>query len=390
LGRLILQQIGFIFIQIHYDIIRARSIIGGLILINELLKEAKEFIHSCYRELNKTEQELENRLNEVNKQILSQGFYEHTTVELEYGAKVAWRNSNRCIGRLFWDHLNVFDKRNINTEEEIIEALFEHIEYATNKGRIRPTITIFSQKALNNTVRIWNHQLVSYAGYKTEQGVLGDPNSLSFTETCINLGWKPKFGKFDVLPLVIQINDNNPKLVEIPEILLLEVPIRHPKYKWFEDLNLKWYAVPIISDMILEIGGITYTAAPFNGWYMGTEIGARNLADELRYNMLPQIGDLMELDIKSNISLWKDRALLELNTAVLHSFKEDGVSMVDHHTAAQQFKKFEEKEMEIGRSVSGDWSWLIPPLAPATTHIFHKLYNNEIKKPNYFYQPKPY
>ena len=65
-------------------------------MINNLLKEAKEFIYSCYRELHKTEQELENRLNEITKQIVSQGFYEHTAVELEYGAKVAWRNSNRC------------------------------------------------------------------------------------------------------------------------------------------------------------------------------------------------------------------------------------------------------------------------------------------------------
>ena len=357
---------------------------------NDLLQEAKEFIRSCYQELNKTEQEQEARLNEINNQILSQGFYEHTTVELEYGAKVAWRNSNRCIGRLFWDHLNVIDKRHLNAEEEIIEALFDHIEYATNQGRIRPTITIFSQKTPNKTVRIWNHQLVRYAGYQTEQGVLGDPHSLAFTETCIKLGWEPKYGKFDILPLVIQINENPPKLVEIPEKLLLEVSIRHPHYTWFEDLNLKWYAVPMISDMILEIGGITYMAAPFNGWYMGTEIGARNLADELRYNMLPQIGNLMELDMKTNTSLWKDRALLELNTAVLHSFKEDGVSIVDHHTAAQQFKKFEEKEIENNRAVSGDWTWLIPPLSPATTHIFHKPYHNKIIKPNYFYQPKPY
>lgn len=147
-------------------------------MINDLLKEAKEFISSCYKELNATEQEQEARLNEINTQILSQGFYEHTTIELEYGAKVAWRNSNRCIGRLFWDHLNVIDKRHLNSEEEMIEALFEHIEYATNQGRIRPTITIFSQKAPNKTVRIWNHQLVRYAGYKTEQGVLFRRSSL--------------------------------------------------------------------------------------------------------------------------------------------------------------------------------------------------------------------
>lgn len=363
---------------------------GGFILINDLHTEAMDFIRSSYRELNKTEQEVENRLNEIDNQIRSQGYYEHTAVELEYGAKVAWRNSNRCIGRLFWDQLNVIDKRHLHTEEEILKALFEHIVNATNKGRIRPTITIFPPKVENQKVRIWNHQLIRYAGYKTEQGILGDPLSIDFTETCIQLGWEPKFGKFDILPLVIQINDNRPRLFEIPDNLPLEVPLRHPDYKWFEDLQLKWYAVPMISDMMLEIGGITYTAAPFNGWYMGTEIGARNLADEFRYNMLPQIGSLMGLDTKSNQSLWKERALLELNTAVLHSFKEDGVSIVDHHTAAQQFKKFEDKEMEAGRPVTGNWAWLIPPLAPAATHIFHKRYNNEMIKPNYVHQPNQY
>jgi len=359
-------------------------------LNNQLLKEARKFIHNCYRELNKTEQEIEYRLNEIQKQIKDLDLYEHTPEELEYGAKVAWRNSNRCIGRLFWDTLYVIDKRHIQTEEEIMEALFEHIVFATNKGRIRPTITVFPQKKPKQTVRIWNHQLIRYAGYQTEHGVIGDPDSVTFTEICINLGWEPKYGSFDVLPLIAQINENQPKLVEIPEELLLEVPIRHPHYEWFADLNLKWYAVPMISDMALEIGGITYTAAPFNGWYMGTEIGARNFADEFRYNLLPQIGELMGLDMKSNSTLWKDRALIELNTAVLYSFKEDGVSIVDHHTAAQQFKKFEEKEMDMERDVTGNWTWLIPPLAPATTHIFHKSYNNEMKKPNFFRQQKSY
>jgi nitric-oxide synthase, bacterial len=359
-------------------------------LNKDLLTEAKEFICSFYKETNKSAHDLENRIIEITQQIQGNGFYEHTTEELEYGAKVAWRNSNRCIGRLFWNHLTIIDKRHLHTEEEIRDALFEHMEYATNGGRIRPTITIFTQPRQNKKVHIWNHQLIRYAGYKTELGVIGDPGSIDFTEICMNHGWEPKYGKFDVLPLVIQVNDHTPQIFEIPEHLILEVPIRHPQYEWFEDLQLKWYAVPMISDMCLEIGGITYTAAPFNGWYMGTEIGARNLADEFRYNLLPQIGSLMGLDIKSNISLWKDRALLELNAAVLHSFKEDGVNIVDHHTAAQQFKLFEEKEMENGRPVTGDWSWLIPPLAPAVTHIFHNHYENEIVKPNYFYQPKPY
>ena len=66
---------------------------------------------------------------------------------------------------------------------------------------------------------------------------------------------------------------------------------------------------------------------------MGTEIGARNLADHDRYNMLPAIAEIFNLDTTKHASLWRDRALVELNIAVLHSFKEDGVSIVDHHTA---------------------------------------------------------
>lgn len=39
--------------------------------------------------------------------------------------------------------------------------------------------------------------------------------------------------------------------------------------------------------MLFDIGGLEFTAAPFNGWYMGTEIGVRDFCDENRFNMLP-------------------------------------------------------------------------------------------------------
>ncbi|MBL2225362.1 nitric oxide synthase, partial [Klebsiella pneumoniae] len=87
-----------------------------------------------------------------------------------------------------------------------------------------------------------------------------------------------------------------------------------------------------------------------------------------------------------NGTLWKDKALVELNVAVLHSFKKQGVSIVDHHTAAQQFQQFEKQEAACGRVVTGNWVWLIPPLSPATTHIYHKPYPNEILKPNFFHK----
>lgn len=59
-----------------------------------------------------------------------------------------------------------------------------------------------------------------------------------------------------------------------------------PRYEWFKELNLKWYALPAVSNMMLEIGGLEFTACPFSGWYMGTEIGVRDFCDTSRYNIL--------------------------------------------------------------------------------------------------------
>ncbi|TYR79181.1 nitric oxide synthase oxygenase [Priestia megaterium] len=357
----------------------------------ELFVKASHFIHTCYAELEKTEEDVRNRLTEIKQQIELSGQYVHTFEELEHGSRMAWRNSNKCIGRLFWPSLYVVDQRHAATAEQVRDALFHHIEYATNNGKIRPTITIFQPKHKGKEpIRIWNHQLIRYAGYQTEYGQIGDPASNSFTKICEELGWKGKQTHFDVLPLVIQINNEKPTWFSVPDELVKEVPITHPDIPSFEDLQLKWYAVPMISDMQLEIGGIEYVAAPFNGWYMGTEIGARNLADTYRYDMLPKVASIMGLNRDYNATLWKDKALVELNVAVLSSFKKHGVSIVDHHTAAQQFQLFEEREKQSGRPVTGDWTWLIPPVSPATTHIFHKPYKNKIVSPNFFYQDQSY
>lgn len=355
------------------------------------IQEAETFIRVCYAELGRTEAETESRLAEIRRAIDENGYYEHTGEELRHGARMAWRNSSRCIGRLFWESLYVCDARHIETEAEAAEALLKHIETATNDGKIRPVITIFKPAHHEDRqLRIWNHQLIRYAGYETEDGILGDPASLAFTKLCRSLGWEGAGTPFDVLPLVLSVDGREPQFFDIPKRLVLEVPLEHPELPGFADMQLKWYGVPMVSDMRLEIGGISYTAAPFNGWYMGTEIGARNLADEDRYDMLPKVASLMGLDTSRESTLWRDKALVELNVAVLHSYKRDGVSIVDHHTAAQQFARFEDKERACGRPVSGEWTWLIPPVSPATTHVFHRNYTDTMATPNYYYQDKLY
>ena len=356
-----------------------------------LLEEATDYIEICYDELGKDEHQKADRLFEITKEIEATGTYTHSFEELEHGARMAWRNNNRCIGRLFWNSLTVFDERHQTTAEGVFDALVQHIDFAANNGKIRPTITVFRAEQENeDAMRLWNHQLIRYAGYETAEGIIGDSSSVEFTKNCQKLGWQGAGTAFDVLPLVIQFSGEEPFVKEIPEQSIMEVDISHPEIPDFLQLGIKWYGVPIISDMMLEIGGIQYKMAPFNGWYMGTEIGARNLADEDRYNFLPAVAELMGLNTQSNRSLWKDKALVELNIAVLESFQEAGVTIVDHHTAAKQFKNFEKKEEGEGRDVTGNWAWLIPPMSPATTHIFHKPYKNNLVKPNYFHQKASY
>jgi len=316
------------------------------------------------------------RLREINSELAATGTYEQTVPELEHACRVGWRANPRCIGRLPWPTLRVLDRRHLQTPEAIFKACVEHLRLATNGGRIRPVMTVFGSGDAGRAPRIWNPQLIRYAGWRRPDGsVLGDPAQLEFTEMMHDLGWRPeRRTAFTVLPVVIQVGHHRSRLFDLPSDAVLEVPISHPEFDWFTELGLRWHAVPMVSGLGLRAGGVWYPAAPFNGWYMSTEIAARNLADVDRYDQLPGIARRMGLNTRSSTSLWRDRALVELNVAVLHSFKAAGVRMVDHHSASEQFMTHLEREHGQGRQTPGDWSWMVPPMSGATTPVFHRYY----------------
>jgi len=358
----------------------------------ELFMKAQAFLQLFYQEQRPADS-LTNREASIQAEIGEKGTYRQTYDELEFAAKVAWRNSPRCTGRLHWGTLHVRDMRHLTTAESIFEALVEHIQLGTNGGKIRSIISIFAQQKPGRPgIRIWNPQTMRYAGYQQADGtIIGDPLNVGFTNELFKLGWKGgKRTPFDLLPIVIQMPDQEPQLFELPPEIVLEVPIEHPNYPWFADLGLKWHALPMVSNMQLEVGGIAYTAAPFNGWYMETEIGARDLGDQNRYNMLPIIAEKLGLDRRSDRSLWKDRALVELNIAVLSSFAKQGITMVDHHMATRQFVIHEEHEKHAGRCVYADWGWIVPPISGSVTPVFHREYENKVVSPNFLYQPEPW
>jgi nitric oxide synthase oxygenase domain/subunit len=151
-----------------------------------------------------------------------------------------------------------------------------------------------------------------------------------------------------------------------------------------------WYAFPSICSQRLEIGGISYPLAPFTGWYTAAEIGARDLSDATRYNLLPLIASRMGLDTSTDRTPWKDRAMIELTTAVLHSFDAAGVSIIDHHFASRQFVKHEAREQAAGRNTPAHWELIVPPTGGSATPLWERRYQPTITRPNFFDQPPPW
>lgn len=352
------------------------------------MQDASDFLAQFHHEM--LGHSVPGRLREIREEILETGTYAHSEHELAWAARLAWRNSNRCIGRLHWRTLAVRDCRALRSPEDVFAACLEHLLAATNGGKIRPLISVFAaDEQSGSSVRIWNPQLIRYAGWRQADGsVLGDPMQIELTAVLERLGWVPRErGPFIVLPLAIEAAGEPVRLFELPRDAVLEVPIIHPEHAWFADLGLRWHAVPAISNMALVAGGLRYTAAPFNGWYMGTEIGARNLADTQRYDQLPTVARGLGLVMHSDRSLWKDRALVELNIAVLHSFKESGVTIVDHHAASRQFMLHIERERRAGRETNGDWSWIVPPISGSACPVFHRYYPDQNLNPAFVLQP---
>jgi nitric-oxide synthase len=358
---------------------------GRELAVRHLLAEAESFV-GLYHHEQLGGHGLAERLAQVRAEILDTGTYWHTEAELAFGARVAWRNSARCIGRLYWRSLKVLDRRLVGDAEGVAAGCLEHLRVATNGGRIRPVITVFAPDQPGRPgPRIRNDQLIRYAGYRVPGGVLGDPRNVGLTAAAASLGWRPPEprGAFDLLPLIIHSSGHDPFLMELPPEDVLEVPVTHPDEPAVAGLGLRWHAVPAISNMVLRVGGVEYPAAPFNGWYMGTEIGARNFGDRDRYDVLAAVAEIFGLDTSSERHLWRDRALVEINRAVLHSFESAGVTITDHHTESERFLNHLGREERAGRVCPADWSWIVPPMSGSLTPVFHRYYDTTHLLPNF-------
>ena len=110
--------------------------------------------------------------------------YTMTRDELVWGARMAWRNASRCPARSIWKKLTVFDKRHIDTADDMFHAICDHLAFSNNGGNIRPAITVFRQRtAGRRDPRVWNNLMCQYAGYEMEDGsIVGDPAAVGITK----------------------------------------------------------------------------------------------------------------------------------------------------------------------------------------------------------------
>ena len=344
------------------------------------IEEATAFLRQFATETDHlaTPDDLQDRIDDVTADIRAYGSYRHTYEELQFGCRLAWRNSGRCVMRKVSFNLELRDCRSVKTSHECFHQIVEHLRYAGNGGTVKSVISVFPQKGdgISAPVRIWNRQLIGYAAYQRQDGtVMGDPVNLSFTAMCVKLGWTPPSVKsdFDFLPLVISddiVGHDRPRVFNIPADAIMEVPIHHPEHELFSSLNLRWYALPAISNMGVDIGGVYYQTCPFNGWYQVTEIG-RDLLDKQRYDLAEAVAVACGIQ-RSKIGVWRDRVQVEVHNAILHSFAKASVSLVDHHTASESFIDFHREEISKRGRCPADWVWLTPPAGGSMTKVFHQ------------------
>ena len=352
------------------------------------IAEAEKFIWQFYAE-NPQAGGAATRLAQVRGDVSRTGTYTHTPEELTWAARAAWRHAGRCSGRDKWRTLRVRDFRQVSDPGEVAAQTVEHLRVATGDGHVRSYMTVFAPDLPNRPgPRILNSQAVRYAGHRAGGGITGDPVNAVLTDLAVLLGWEGSGGRFDVLPLVVADAAGKLHMAAVPADAVLEVPVTHPDFEWFAGLGLRWYAVPVITSMYLEAGGIRYPCVPFNGWYQAsTEVGVRNLGDAARYDMLPAVAEGMGLDTSSRSTLWPDRAAVELAVAVQHSFKAAGVMVTDHQSEMQRFARFAELERSLGRPWCAEWEWIVPPIGGSTTPAFHQTYPEAVLKPGFFHQP---
>lgn len=158
-----------VFIRLYSEVMSL--VYYPMIAYEKTLKIAKEFYEKVAVELNWNNFQLETRMIQIEQELGATGTYTQTSQEIEIGARLAWRNSSKCIGRISWNTLKVIDRRHVTDPEGIFREVEAHMKIATAGTNIQSTMTVFRPQHPNESIgpRFWTDQVVRYACYRDEK-----------------------------------------------------------------------------------------------------------------------------------------------------------------------------------------------------------------------------
>ena len=318
-----------------------------------LLKEAKVLIKTLAKDLEWSQEKLEDRLFNVESELRSLQYVQQEE-EIISGLQLAWRNSSDDANRIAWKEIIVMDKRHSKTTEELGHTVNEHLKLSMAEGRGKPqsifTVMGAKKAADPHGLRYWGSKYFMYAGYSSDGRITGDPNNVEYTDYLIrNRLWKaPKEkGHFDLLPIVFKAPCQKPFAHTIPEELRFEVSIEHPTCAAISKLGLRWPALDFVSNVHLALGGVCYQCSSFNK----VHVSSRVTEELLRWpNLVQQWAGAM--GIAEATPHLKQKIRYELEVAILHSFQKEGYAIMDDEEASQAFLLHCESERKAGRYCS--------------------------------------
>lgn len=102
-----------------------------------LLRKAFEWVEQVAHELKYDDAYLAKRRLDIETEVRTRGTYTHTEEEIVHGARVAWRNSAKCVGRIAWSTLMVRDRRHVTNLDKMFAECLEHQRLATADGSLK-------------------------------------------------------------------------------------------------------------------------------------------------------------------------------------------------------------------------------------------------------------
>jgi len=196
------------------------------------------------------------RWQQVEADFAATGRVAHTAEELAFAARLAWRNSTRCVGRLYWEGLAAarLPPRPPHGEVPCWTAIWGHIEWRLTAAACVPSSTVFPPRESRwRGPRVWSPQLFRYDGRlpRRRRRVLAIRQRPELTDVAIApislAAACPRASAFDLLAgWIVQAAAKRPVWRRIRAAPRARISERASQLALVRGSEPEWYACPAV------------------------------------------------------------------------------------------------------------------------------------------------